>query len=83
MGVKIQSEVVVLKEPTHPSLLSIPAPSSSHGLPAVEEIPRMFFSQELLVWRICRVQAGPGELPWPKASSEAQGQLRGRESWRI
>lgn len=39
MGVKTQSEMGVLKQPTHPSLLLLLAPSSLHRLPAVGGIP--------------------------------------------
>lgn len=68
MGVKIQSEMSVLKEPTHPSLLLL-APSSLDRLPAGRDSA----AQELLLLRICRVRAGPGIVHVPEHPLRLRG----------
>lgn len=77
MGVKIQSEMVVLKQHILPYSCSLLL-AAWMGSQQWERLPAGFVPQG-----ICRAQAGPGKLPCPKTSSEAQGQPGGRESWRI
>lgn len=71
MGVRIQGEVIALKEPTHPSLLLLLARSSLDRIPAVGEIPSTVHFTET---------AAPENLQspgWPWGVSVSQSILRG------